>query len=173
LPIREVNPIESSFTVRTITPNDRQTLALGLLELSATNRYLRFHSSKDHFEDHELEYLTTCDGRNHIGLIAETNLEGTTRCKGVGVARFIRDTSDPEWGEIAVVVVDAWQRQGAGQALLSELASRCRTIGVLGWRASVIGDNQPALNLLAKFGTIVEREWDSHCVSLRIALPSF
>jgi len=122
-----VNPIESSFTVRTITPNDRQTLALGLLELSATNRYLR----------------------------------------------FIRDTSEPEWGEIAVVVVDAWQRQGAGQALLSELASRCRTIGVLGWRASVIGDNQPALNLLAKFGTIVEREWDSHCVSLRIALPWF
>ena len=165
-----MNAKDSRFTVRTITPNDRQTLALGLLELSANNRYRRFHSSKDHLEDHELEYLTSCDGHNHIGLIAETILDGSDSCKGVGVARFIRDLSEPEWGEIAVVVVDAWQRQGAGTALLSELSSRCRAAGVRGWHASVIGDNEPALNLLGKFGQVINREWDSHCVSLKIAL---
>lgn len=92
------------------------------------------------------------------------------RCKGVGVARFIRDSSHPEWGEVAIVVVDAWQRQGAGTALLSELSLRCRAVGVTGWHASVIGDNQPALNLLSKFGKIIHREWDSHCVSLTISL---
>ena len=165
-----MNPLESRFSIRTITPNDRQTLALGLTELSATNRYRRFHSSKDRLCDQELDYLTTCDGYNHIGLLAETVLEETLAYKGVGVARFIRDLSEPSWGEIAVVVVDAWQRQGVGKALLSELSLRCREVGILGWRACVIGDNLPALTLLAKYGTIVGREWDSHCVSLRIKL---
>jgi GNAT superfamily N-acetyltransferase len=39
--------------------------------------------------------------------------------RGVGIARYIRDAEDPQAAEVAVTVLDHWQRRGLGTELLT------------------------------------------------------
>ena len=70
--------------------------------------------------------------------------------EGVGVARFIRSTTDPTAAEAAVAVVDNWQGRGLGTALLKALAARGREEGVERFTASVLAGNSPMLELVRR-----------------------
>lgn len=45
----------------------------------------------------------------------------TTAPAGVGIARYVRSADDPHAADIAVTVIDDWQRRGFGSALLTQL----------------------------------------------------
>ena len=71
----------------------------------------------------------------------------------VGVARFIRIPGEPDLAEVAVTVIDSWQRRGLGTALLRELAQRATEEGIRHFTAEMLAENKPMLTLARRSGT--------------------
>ena len=94
----------------------------------------------------QLRFLTEVDHRRHEALVAIDLDSG----KGIGVARFIRSTTEPTVAEAAVAVVDNWQGRGLGTALLKALAARGREEGVERFSASVLAGNSKMLQLVRR-----------------------
>jgi RimJ/RimL family protein N-acetyltransferase len=69
----------------------------------------------------------------------------------VGVAEYIRlDTFDV--AEVAIAVVDRWQRHGVGEALLDALRVRALAAGVRRFEATMLRDNHGARALARRLG---------------------
>jgi len=158
------------YIVRQIRPDDREHLVAGIGKMSPATRYQRFHNARSEFSPEELNFLVSCDGQNHIAYVAMALNYKNEEGEGVAVTRFYRDPNNSEWGEVAVVVIDAWQNVGIGSVLLATLADHCRRTGVKGWRATIIGDNERAVHLFGKVGTIVLREWEERSLILHVEL---
>jgi len=87
----------------------------------------------------------------------------------VGVARYVRDTTDPQAAEIAITIVDDWQGRGLGTELLAQLSSRARRAGIRRFTALVAADNAALAGLLRNASaSLVRRE--AGAVEYEIAL---
>ena len=62
----------------------------------------------------------------------------------IGVS--VSDTS----ADMAIVVADAWQRQGVGTRLVAALAERAASEGIEGFAVDIQGDNYGALKLFKR-----------------------
>jgi RimJ/RimL family protein N-acetyltransferase len=116
----------SAVLIRPVRSTDAPLLADGFARLSAASRQMRFLGVKKQLSAAELRYLTDVDHHDHEALVALDRAGG----QGVGVARYIRDADDPQAAEIAVTVVDDWQRRGLGTELLARLSDRARSEGI-------------------------------------------
>jgi RimJ/RimL family protein N-acetyltransferase len=150
LPTTESTRDGSRIVIRPLEPDDKPLLVEGLDRMSEESRYRRFLAPKPSFTSAELAYLTEVDHHDHEALIAIEPESG----EPVGVARYVRDTAQPQVAEAALAVVDEWQRRGVGTALLRHLIARARQEDVRRFRASVLGDNQPMFRLLEQPGLI-------------------
>jgi nucleotide-binding universal stress UspA family protein/GNAT superfamily N-acetyltransferase len=153
--------------LRAIAPEDKPLLAASFERLSEESRYRRFFTTKNELTSAELDYLVDVDHRDHEAIVAIDPSSG----EGLGVARYIRSTDDPEIAEVAVTVVDDWQGRGLGRALLDRLTYRARREGVRRFSALVQGDNRASLGLLGGISD-TRREFDSGEVELVIELPA-
>jgi GNAT superfamily N-acetyltransferase len=72
------------------------------------------------------------------------------RC--VGMASLL--TNEEGHGEVGVLIEDAWQRRGAGSALVAAVVGRARELGLPGLVADVLADNYFVLPWLARTGAI-------------------
>ena len=106
--------------VRRIRPDDSPLLADIFARFGPASRLARFLYPKRTLTEAELRYLTDIDHRDHEALIAVTRL----RAEPAGVARFIRDRSDPTSAEVAIAVVDEWQDRGVGLLLIARVTGR-------------------------------------------------
>lgn len=141
-------PDGTPAVIRPIRKDGGPKLVEGLRKLSPQSRYQRFLAPKSSFSNTELNYLTHCDGVNHLALVlAITDPDGNEK-ESVAIARCIRDQQDPSLGEIAFVVLDQWQQKGIGKRLVTELARRCIQVGIKRWRAVSLPDNTPARKLI-------------------------
>jgi len=136
--------------IRPIGPGDTGSLQAGLEALSAESRYRRFLAPKPAFSTSELSYLTQVDHSAHEALVAHA--PGTDR--GLAVARFVKDATDPTSAEMAIVVADEWQGNGLGSALLHRLADRAVEEGVRHFTATVLESNRDVISLLRKAGPL-------------------
>jgi RimJ/RimL family protein N-acetyltransferase len=141
----------SVVLVRQVHRGDAPLLADGFARLSAESRRLRFLSGKERLTTAELRYFTEVDHHDHEALGALDETDG----RGLGVARYIRHADDPDAAEVAVTVVDAWQRRGLGTVLLSRLIDRAREEGVRRFTALVSADNDATIALLQGVGADV------------------
>lgn len=157
-----------SYVVRTIQPFDREHLVAGLAKMSPATRFQRFLTDRTDFSPEELDFLLACDGQNHIAYVCHALGTDGEECEGVAAARFFREADNPEWGEAAIVVIDDWQNIGVGSVLLDTLAEHCRRSGVRGWRATILADNDRAIKLLSKVGTICGRKWEGRSVEVSV-----
>jgi GNAT superfamily N-acetyltransferase len=137
--------------VRQVHRGDAALLADGFARLSAESRRLRFLSGKERLTTAELRYFTEVDHHDHEALGALDETDG----RGLGVARYIRHADDPEAAEVAVTVVDEWQRRGLGTELLSRLIDRAREEGVRRFTALVSADNDATIGWLQGVGADV------------------
>ena len=152
-------------TIRALRPSDRVVLAAGLLELSPHARTARFLQNRTAFSDAELDYLTRLDQVNHLGLIA--TVREPTRSRPVAVGRAIRTDPPPEptdtpgdhVAEVALTVLDAYQRLGIGTLLLARLADLARAVGITHFDVVTAHDNRAMERLAKRFGgTVIETE---------------
>jgi len=134
----------SKVLIRQVQPADAPLLADGFARLSPQSRRMRFLARKDQLSAAELRYFTDVDHHDHEALGALDQADG----RGVGVARYIRDASDPHAAEIAVTIVDDWQGRGLGTELLTRLSARARCEGIHRFTALVADDNVAMAALL-------------------------
>jgi GNAT superfamily N-acetyltransferase len=155
------------LVVRPIRADDKQAMRAGFQRLGASSRYRRFLSPHDELTDGELRYFTEIDHHDHEALVAIDPRTG----EGVGVARYVRSAEDPHVAELAVAVVDDWQRCGVGTRLASALADRAREEGIKVFTGLVLADNKLMLNLAGELGPTRTVRRAQGAVELAIDLP--
>jgi GNAT superfamily N-acetyltransferase len=120
---------------------------------------------KPRLPERDLAYLVDvgCCGREAVAAVdQETGLT-------VGIARFVRDAAAPE-AEIAFEVVDAWQGQGVGRRLLTELKALALEQGILRFRALIAHGNMPAFGLMHGVGELLSRRYEDGSVELVVRI---
>jgi RimJ/RimL family protein N-acetyltransferase len=148
----------SQVLIRQVQPADALLLAEGFAQLSVQSRWMRFLTAKQELSLAELRYLTQIDHHDHEAIGALNRADG----RGVGVARYIRDATDPQAADFAITVIDAWQRRGLGSELLARLSHRARQEGIRRFTALVSADNEAVACLLRHAGArFVGRDCDT------------
>ena len=133
--------------LRAVLPEDRDHIIDGFNRLSPESRRLRFHEPRQALTKAELDFLTTIDQDWHVSWAACLP-DGT----GVGIARYVVDP-DERGAEIALAVVDEYQRRGIGLALLRKLAAIAAARGLVTFHATVLSENRAMLALIERFAT--------------------
>ena len=146
----------SRVLVRPLQPSDRHELAIGYEHLSAEARRLRFFTAPSRLSDADLEYLTNLDYHDHFAWAAFAIDERGQ--PGIGVARYIRDPTQPNHAEVAVTVLDDYQHRGLGTLLLEMLADHARRNGITTFVSHILWDNREILETLAAAGAHIEPE---------------
>ena len=138
----------SHVQLRPVTPDDKPLLADGFNRLSPRARYLRFLAPAERLSASQLAYLSEIDHHDHV---AWGVLDGES---AAAVGRWVRYDDHPSAADVALTVLDAYQRRGIGRLLLEVLAvtARARGIGVLHF--DVLAENEAMLALLASVGSI-------------------
>lgn len=118
--------MKENFEIRPIQPEDKEGLKQGLAKLSAESKRQRFFSSRKDFTDKELAFFTEVDQHNHIAYVAVSKKADGPH--PAGSARCVRDVMHgrPDFAELAITIVDEYQGQGLGKALLEVLAEKAR-----------------------------------------------
>ena len=136
-----------------ITPDDRACIARGFERLSAQSRRSRFLRPMARLDAATLDYLSAVDGSRHLAIGASS--AGDER---VGLARCVRLEGEPETAEIAVTILDDWQRRGVAPVLVTELARWADAVAIRKFRALFGFENRAVARLLAGNGIAFEPE---------------
>jgi GNAT superfamily N-acetyltransferase len=144
-----------------VTPAARDVIVRALARLSPESSRRRFFTVRYQLSDRELDALTILDGIDRYAVGATVRGDDGA-VEGVGVARYVRTTADPQMAEVAFLVVDAYQGQGVGKALLARLAEAAVERGIRRFEGIVLPDNTPVLGLLTRHapGTVTHRDYD-------------
>jgi ribosomal protein S18 acetylase RimI-like enzyme len=163
-------PDGSAVIIRQVQPTDAPLLVDGLAQMSPQSRRWRFLAVKNELSDADLRRLTDLDHHDREALGALDTATG----HGVGVARYARSAEDPYAADVAVTVVDSWQRRGVATALLARLSVRARQAGIHSFTAVVSADNEPMIALLRTHKAGVElTHMDREVAEYQIALTPF
>lgn len=125
-----------------LVPGDRLLLVEGLAELSIESRYARFGQGVGSLTEAELDYLTKIDLRNHVAW------GGAIDGEGAGIGRYI-SLGDPGMAEIAVTVLDRYQRRGLGTLLFQALVAVARADGISEFLFQFVPENAPVGAMVA------------------------
>jgi RimJ/RimL family protein N-acetyltransferase len=152
--------------IRALKPEDRANLMIAVDRVSAQSLYRRFFGAKRHFSEKEVDFFVNIDFANHVALVAEIEEKGRTVI--VAGARYV--IQRPEVAEVAFVVIDEYQGQGIGAALLRHLAKIAREAGVKEFTAEVLPDNTPMRKVFEKSGLklALKRRPDATRVTLEL-----
>jgi GNAT superfamily N-acetyltransferase len=108
--------------------------------MSMESRFARFGSGIARLSEAELRYLTDIDQRSHVAWGA------TVDDQPAGIGRFIVDAESD--AEVAVAVVDRFQRRGLGRALFDALIASARDGGIRSFTFSIEPWNREVLRML-------------------------
>jgi RimJ/RimL family protein N-acetyltransferase len=134
--------------------------------LDDRSRELRFLTPKVRLTPSELCQLTHVDGHDRVAFVAEL-ADG----RPIGIARFVRYPSDDTIADVAVAIVDRWQRRGIGTQLTRALAEHARRVCVRRFTAHVSRGNEGSLGLMRRLGGDVRTvESDAHSSEFEITL---
>jgi RimJ/RimL family protein N-acetyltransferase len=145
----------STHPAPVVRPLDRASVEAAVdavfADLSPRSRYLRFHSPIPRLPASVRARLVDIDGTRHAAVVAEADGQepiGLAQVFGAG-----HGTAD-----VAVAVVDAWQRRGIGRRLLTAVAALAEEIGYTELRGSVLPENV-AMQRLARSVLPWARPW--------------
>jgi GNAT superfamily N-acetyltransferase len=146
----------TSVLIRPVAPEDKVRIRRGFRRLSSQSKLRRFGAPVKDLSSSQLRYLTEIDYVDHMAWIA-LDPEEPDR-PALGVARYVRLAEPPNVAEAAVVVADTYQGRGLGTILLGMLGVAASTNGITKFRAYVVTDNRPMLEILRDLGGHVELE---------------
>lgn len=135
--------------VRPMNPGDFEAERAFITALSPRARRFRFQEQLGEPSPELVARLVDVDHANDEAFVA---LDGDGPDAAiVGVSRYAVG-SDPEACEIAVTVLDAWQGQGLGSALLARLIEAARARGLKRMVSLDFAENQEMAHLAHHFG---------------------
>lgn len=136
VPLRDGSVAE----MRPINPDDKGRLVEGLSQMSPQSRMARFGSGISALSASELRYLTDVNQVSHVAWGA------TIDDDPAGIGRYIVDGAAD--AEIAITVVDRFQRRGLGRAIFEALAASARASGIETFHFVIEPWNRPVLHML-------------------------
>jgi ribosomal protein S18 acetylase RimI-like enzyme len=110
----------------------------------------------------ELRTLATIDD-DRQALVAYADDDG----RPVGIARLVRSGSS---ADVAVAVIDQYQRRGIGSALIAELVADARSAGITEVTALVSAGNAAALSLLRGVAKALTVNYEGSDLFVRAAI---
>jgi acetyltransferase len=128
--------------------------------LSDRSRRNRFFAPVRELSHDQLERVTRSRPPGELALVAETAEGAGSRI--VAMAQYA--ACEPLDAEFAVVVDDAWQRQGLGIQLLGVLAKHAARAGLAALAGFVLADNWPMLALLARLNCELVTDHDPYVI---------
>ena len=152
--------------IRALQPGDKAEMLAAVGRISAQSLYKRFFGVKRYFSDKEVDFFLNVDFKSHVALVAVVEENGTPTIAGGGRFVVVR----PEKAEVAFAVVDDYQGQSIGTALLRHLASLAREAGLSELIAEVLPINTPMLKVFEKSGMPVSLRHDRGSVHVTIGL---
>lgn len=155
--------------VGSVLPRNKDQIKEGLRDMSPESIRYRFLGSKKEFSDKELQYLTELDGWNHYAIGVE---EMNGHHRGVAIIRLVRSGENPVEAEIAITIIDEYQKKGLGTFLMDLifLAAMERNIHRLSF--TFLPQNEGIIHLIDKAGAKYTREQTHYYVQLYLDLKS-
>lgn len=141
----------TTLVIRPIRSEDKSLLLDGFNRLSERSRFFRFFTKLPTLSNDQLHYLTEVDQESHSAWVAGAIEDD--RETGVGVVRWIRLRHEPATAEVAITVVDDYQRRGIGRALLYVAAHDALLKGVRTFLAVVLAENRATIAMLGSMGS--------------------
>jgi RimJ/RimL family protein N-acetyltransferase len=126
----------------TLEKSDSALVGQMFRRLSAQSIYWRFFSpiSRPDLLQRSVQQLDHRD-REAVAAVVGGQL--------VGIAQYVRRPGDAQ-AQLAIVIVDEWQRQGLGTRMVAALASRALEEGIDAFVVDIQGDNYGALRLFKR-----------------------
>jgi RimJ/RimL family protein N-acetyltransferase len=153
--------------IRAQRSQDRQGMQAAIARSSSGSLHRRFFAVRREFSKKETDYFLDIDFVSHVALVAVANDAGQPTIVGGG--RYV--VIQPGQAEVAFAIVDAYQGQGIGSALMRHLATLGRAAGLREFIAEVLSENVPMLNVFERSGLAMSTERDGTVihVTLRFA----
>lgn len=159
----------TKLQLRPIVAEDEPLLHEALAAMSERSVYFRFFSPIKRLSDAMAHRLAVVDYSNRFALVAAVQRpSGKERI--AGVARYDR-AAGTEVAEVAVAVIDEFQRRGLGGLLLSELARVARRHGIKSFTLIVLPENREMLGLLRRLGWIHQAKLTGGLYDISFDLP--
>jgi ribosomal protein S18 acetylase RimI-like enzyme len=161
-PLRNGRRVE----IRALRPDDRAALMAAVGRSSDQSLYRRFFGARRGFSEREIAFFVDVDFVNHVALVAVAEEGG--RPVIVGGGRYV--VVQPGKAEVAFAVVDEYQGQGIGAALLRHLAAMARAAGLAEFIAEVLPDNTAMLKVFENSGLRVSTRREPLVVHVALGL---
>ena len=152
--------------IRALRPDDRAELLAAIGRTSTQSLFRRFFAAKRGFTDQEIEFFLHVDFINHVALVAVMEEDG--RPAIVGGGRYI--VLQPGKAEVAFAVIDRYQGQGIGTALMRRLTEIARAAGLRELIAEILPENIPMLKVFEKSGLRLSTKREAQVVHVVLEL---
>jgi RimJ/RimL family protein N-acetyltransferase len=152
--------------IRAFTPADRSDLLLAVGRTSPLSLYRRFFTIKRGFTAREREFFLNVDLVNHVALVASA--KEAKQSAIVGGGRYV--VVGPGRAELAFTVIDEYQGQGIGAALMHHLTVLARAAGLQEFIAEVLPENVSMLKVLSRCGLPIQKNCKSEVVHVVLQL---
>jgi RimJ/RimL family protein N-acetyltransferase len=152
--------------IRALKPQDRDDLMAAVDRTSSDSLYRRFFAVRRHFTETEESFYLNVDFVSQVALIAVADENGQPIIIGGG--RYV--VGEPGQAEVAFTVVDKYQGQGVGAALLRQLAVIARQAGLRELVAYVLPDNRAMLKVFEKSGLKYTAKREAGSVYVKLGL---
>lgn len=146
--------------IRVARSEDTSAVQQFVRGLSERSRRNRFFSPLRELSPDQLDRVTRSRPPAELALVGET-VEGA-ESRIVAMAQYV--VCEPLDTEFAVVIDDAWQRQGLGVHVLGVLAEHAARAGLAAFSGFVLADNWPMLALLARLDCELVTEYDPNVI---------
>jgi RimJ/RimL family protein N-acetyltransferase len=156
--------------VRPIVPEDEPLLHEAVSAMSERTVYFRFFSPIKRLSDAMAHRLAVVDYKDRFALVATTR-KPSTKERIVGVARYDR-AAETDIAEVALAVIDEFQRRGLGGSLLGILAHVAREHGIKSFSLIILPENQQMLGLLRKMGWIHQARLSGRVYDISFDIPA-
>ncbi len=152
--------------IRALRPEDRSDLLGAVDRASPQSLYRRFFAVKRGLTEQETDFFVNVDFVDHVALLAV--VEEDRRATIVGGGRYI--LVQPGKAEVAFAVIDEYQGQGVGGALMRHLAAISRDAGLQELVAEVLPENIPMLRLFEKCGCRMSTRREAQVIHITLGL---
>ena len=158
------------INIRSLRPDDRADLVAAFKRVSPQSVYRRFFAVRRDFSDKEIAFFTDVDFDKHVVLVASIDEGGQQAIVAAG--RYV--VMAPGRAEVAFTVIDAYQGQGIGSALLRHIIGIAQQAGLSELVAEILAENTPMQRLFANcgFATTVRRQQDVVHMALDLRHPT-
>jgi acetyltransferase len=142
--------------IRSACVTDGPAIQAFVRRLSIRSRRNRFFSPISELSRDQIERITRALPSDGLALVCEVVNAGESRI--VAMAQYVIEEALE--AEFALVVDDAYQRQGLGNEMMGLLAEHAARAGLAAFVGLVLPDNWPMLGLVSRLGCELEADAD-------------